>query len=94
MNETLLINRLDPKDKSEDKRRIFFLIDEINLSKIETKTMNSLKKIEGVKLEDIVHKYNGIELNITVQQIPSIVKSLAGDNISIYSIYEIYDPML
>lgn len=93
MNEILLINRLDPKDKSEDKRRIFFLIDDINLSKIETKTMKSLKKIEGVKLEDIVHKYNGIELNITVQLIPSIVKSLAGDNISIYSIYEIYDPM-
>ena len=51
--------------------------------------INDSKIIES---NDMVLKYNGIELNIGIQQIPVITKLLCDKNLSIYGIYELYNP--
>lgn len=92
MNKIMLINRLNPQDYTEEKKKIFFSLGGMNVTKIENKIIDILNKSGLVGLNDLVLKYNGIELNITTQQIPSVVKLLSTENISIYSIYQNYNP--
>lgn len=94
MNKILLINRINSKDYSNDKKRVNFIIGGMNLPSIESKLIDLLNKSEHLNKNDITYKYNGVELNITTQQIPIIVKLLTNNNISIYSIFEVYNPKL
>lgn len=92
MNEILLINRIDYKDYSGKKQRIFFQIGGMNLPKVEENLTSVLNLSRLVEKEDIIFKYNGVELNILTQSIPIIVKLMTESNLSIYSVYAIYDP--
>lgn len=92
MNKIMLINRLNPQDYTEEKKKIFFSLGGMNVPKIENKIIDILNKSGLIGLNDLVLKYNGIELNITTQQVPSVVKLLSKENISIYSIYQNYNP--
>lgn len=92
MNKIMLINRLNPQDYTEEKKKVFFSLGEMNITKVEDKIIDILSKSGLVGLNDLVLKYNGIELNITTQQIPTVVKLLSSENISIYNIYQIYNP--
>lgn len=94
MNKIMLINRLNPQDYTEEKKKIFFSIGGMNVPSIENKLIDVLNKSGIVKQNDIVLKYNGVELNLTTQQIPNVVKLLCKEDISIYSIYEYYNPDL
>jgi hypothetical protein len=90
----MLINRLNPQDYTEEKKKIFFSIGGMNVPSIENKLIDVLNKSGIVQQSDIVLKYNGVELNLTTQQIPNVVKLLCKEDISIYSIYEYYNPDL
>lgn len=94
MNKIMLISKLNPQDYTEEKKKIFFSLGGMNIPTIENKIIDVLHKSGLVGLNDIVLKYNGIELSITTQQIPSIVRLLCNENISIYSIYQFYNPDL
>lgn len=94
MNKIMLISKLNPQDYTDEKKKIFFSLGGMNIPAIESKIIDILKKSKLVELSDIVLKYNGIELNITTQQIPNIVRHLCKENISIYSIYQFYNPDL
>lgn len=92
MYKTLLINRINPQDFTKGKKKMFFLIGDMNIPDTEDKLIKVLSKSDLIDFSDIVHKYNGIELSIDVQKIPEIVKLLAKEDFSIYSIYEVYTP--
>lgn len=94
MNKILLINRINPQEYSEDKKKIFFALGGMNLPKVENKIIDILHNSGLIGIKDIILKYNGVELNINIQQIPTIVKLLCKENISIYSIYQFYNPDL
>lgn len=94
MNKIMLISRLSPEDYTEERRKIFFLLGNKNDVIIENKIIDTIHNLGKVDLNDIVLKYNGIELNITTQQIPAIIKLLCNENISIYSVYQYYNPDL
>ncbi|MDR7857681.1 hypothetical protein [Tissierella sp.] len=94
MNKIMLINRLNPQDYTEEKKKIFFSLGGMNIPKVENKIIDALHNSGIIGLNDLVLKYNGIELNITTQQIPNVVKLLCKENISIYSIYQFYNPDL
>lgn len=95
MNETLLINRINPQDHSPAKKKIFFLIGNINLPIIEDKLVRSINETSLIDdKNNIVFKYNGIELNICTQKIPEVTKLLINAGICIYSIFETYNPVL
>ncbi len=94
MNKTLLINRINPQDFTKNKKRMFFLIGDMNIPSKESKLIDVLNNSNLVDKDDIVYKYNGIELILDVQTIPQIVKELAVEDFLIYSIYEVYNPVL
>lgn len=92
MYKSLLINKINPQDFTKGKKRMFFLIGDMNILATEDKLVKLLNKSGLLEVSDILFKYNGIELSIDVQTIPEIVKLLAKENYSIYSIYEVYSP--
>ncbi|NLV77196.1 MAG: hypothetical protein GX023_09630 [Tissierellia bacterium] len=92
MNKILLINRINPQNYSNTKNKVFFMIGGMNIPTVENRLMDVINDSNMVKPEDMVLKYNGIELNITVQQIPAIVKLLCDESFSIYGIYQLYNP--
>lgn len=94
MNDILLVNKVNPKDYSSKKQRLFLQIGGIQLPKIEERLQSVLKSSRLVDSNDIIYKYDGIEINILVQSIPIIIRLLSENNISIYSVYGIYDPKL
>lgn len=94
MNKILLINRINTKNFQEEKKRIFFLIGDIESGNIQIKLMDTLNKIPFLVKKDIVYKYNGVEIPMQEKNIPKIIKVLVEDGIDIYSIYELYDPMV
>lgn len=94
LNKTLLINRIDPENQSNKKKKIFFLIGKLNKSHVKEKLVDIIESIDISKKKDIIYKYNGIELNIKEKQIPGIIKTLVKNDIEIYSIYEVYNPEL
>lgn len=92
MNKILLINRLDPQDYSQIKDKVFFMIGGMNIPSVENRLIDVINDSNIIKTEDMVLKYNGIELNINVQQIPVIIKLLSNQNFSIYGVYQVYNP--
>lgn len=92
MNKILLINRLDSSNNSKIKRKIFFIIGDMSFSSVENRLIDVINHSELVHSDDMLLKYNGIELNIYIQQIPDIIKLLTRENFSIYSVYERYNP--
>lgn len=93
MNGILLINRIDVKKFNKEKKRIFFLVGNGGKENIENHLMDTINKIEFLNKEDIVYKYNGVEIFMKEKRIPIIIKFLIDDGMDIYSVYELYDPM-
>ena len=94
MNKILLINRINTNDLQKDKKRIFFLIGDIEKGNTEAHLMDILNNIDFLDNGDIVYKYNGVEISMQEKHIPKIIKLLMDAIIDIYSIYELYDPMV
>ena len=92
MNKTLLINSINTQDFTNLKKNIFFLIGDLNIPEVDNKLINILNKTDLVDKNDMVFKYNGVELNITVQTIPAIISLLIKEDLSIYSVFQTYDP--
>lgn len=94
MNKIMLINRINPQDYTGEKKKMFFLIGGMNLPSIENKLIDILNNLNMVESNDVVLKYNGIELNISIQQIPMIINTLCKEGILVYSVYQLYNPDL
>lgn len=94
LNDTLLISRINPQDYSNTKKKIFFLIGKLNIPNEEKLISSVLKNVNTLEETDIVYKYNGVELNIEIKQIPKIISVLCKNNIDVFSIFETYNPGL
>ena len=92
MNKILLINRLNPQDYSEQKNKDFFMIGGMNIPSVENRLIDVINDSSIIGPNDMVLKYNGIELRISTQQIPVVAKLLNDENFSIYGIYQLYNP--
>lgn len=92
MNKILLISRLDPQDYTEEKKKIFFSIGGMNITSVENKIIDILINSKFIESNDLILKYNGIELNITTQKIPKVIQVLSENNIKIYNVFQLYNP--
>lgn len=92
MNKILLINRLNPEDVSGEKHRIFFMIGDMKNPKVEERLIDVLNGSKLIEPQDLVLKYNGVELFIEIKHIPVIIKLLCDNNFSIYEVYHPYNP--
>lgn len=94
MNKIMLMNRINPQDYSKEKKKIFFSVGGMSITAVENKILDVLHKEGFIKKDNLVLKYNGIELKINTQEIPKVVKLLTKEDIDIYSIFELYNPQL
>lgn len=92
MNKILLISRLNPEDYTDEKKKIFFSIGGMNITSVENKIIDILNTSNIVAANDLVLKYNGIELNIATQEIPEVIKLLSQEDIKIYNVFQLYNP--
>lgn len=92
MNKILLISRINPQDHTEEKKKIFFSIGGMNITAVENKIIDTLSNSEFINQDELVLKYNGIELNIKTQTIPQIIKLLSEADIEIYNVFQLYNP--
>lgn len=92
MNDTLLINRIDHRDYSSKRNTVFFQIGNMHQPRIERRLMDLINNNRLIDEEDVVYKYNGIEVYILTQSIPILVKLLSENNIPVYGVYAIYNP--
>jgi hypothetical protein len=92
MNKTMLINRINSKDYTGEKKKVFFIIGDIINPDVKKKLMDILDHSRIVDRSEVVYKYNGFELGILVQSIPIVIKLLSDSNINIYGVYGIYNP--
>lgn len=93
MNKILLINRIDTNNLEIEDRKIFFLIGDMQKTQLEMKLMDTLDKVDFLSQEEIIYKYNGVEVVMKQQDIPKLLKILVESDFHIYSIYESYNPL-
>ena len=77
---------------TEEKKKIFFSIGGMNITAVENKIIDTLSESKLIKQDDLLLKYNGIELNIDTQTIPKIIKLLSKADIEIYNVFQLYNP--
>ncbi len=94
MNDILLVNRINHKDFSGEKQKVFFQVGEMHLPRVEGKLMDLIGSSRLIDEKDVMYKYNGFEVDILTQSIPILVKLLAENNIPIYGVYAVYNPKL
>ncbi|NLX61687.1 MAG: hypothetical protein GXZ06_04090 [Tissierellia bacterium] len=92
MNKILLINRLNPDDISEEKHKIFFMIGDMKNPETEDRLIDVLHNSNLIEPQDLVLKYNGVELYIAIKHIPVIIKLLCDNGFLIYGVYHPYNP--
>ncbi len=90
MNTTVLINKLDLKDEADHKRKMFFMIG--NLPAVEGRVMDLMKRCPFVDETSVVYKYNGVDVSLGTDEIPTLVRTFTEAGIDLYNIYEEYEP--
>lgn len=94
MNDVLLINRIDVQKEFDKKKKIFFIVDYKSEDYSEYNIVKLLSSLEDIKSEDIVFRYNGFQIQTEIRNIPAILKALMDEKVPVYSVFEMYTPVV
>ncbi|WP_019214370.1 hypothetical protein [Fenollaria massiliensis] len=94
MNDVLLINRIDVQKEFDKKKKIFFIVDYKSEDYSEYNIVKLLSSLENIKSEDIVFRYNGFQIQTEIRNIPAILKALMDKKVPVYSVFEMYTPVV
>lgn len=94
MNDVLLINRIDVQKEFDKKKKIFFIVDYKSEDYSEYNIVKLLSSLDNVKSEDIVFRYNGFQIQTEIRNIPAILKALMDEKVPVYSVFEMYTPVV
>lgn len=94
MNDVLLINRIDVQKEYDKKKKIFFIVDYKSEDYSEYNIVKLLSNLGDIKSEDIVFRYNGFQIQTEIKNIPAILKALLEEKVPVYSVFEMYTPVI
>lgn len=94
MNDVLLINRIDVQKEFDKKKKIFFIVDYKSEDYSEYNIVKLLSSLENIKSEDIIFRYNGFQIQTEIRNIPAILKALMDEKVPVYSVFEMYTPVV
>ena len=94
MNDVLLINRIDVQKEFDKKKKIFFIVDYKSEDYSDYNIVKLLSSLENIKSEDIVFRYNGFQIQTEIRNIPAILKALMDEKVPVYSVFEMYTPVV
>ncbi|MDO5725180.1 MAG: hypothetical protein Q4P29_02635 [Tissierellia bacterium] len=89
MHTTLLINKIDIDNHTDQMRNIFFLIG--NYEECELKIMD-LFKDDPLYQNALEFRYNGFVVKAKVSDIPNLVRKIVSSGVDLYNVYELYEP--
>ena len=94
MNDVLLINRIDVQKEFDKKKKIFFIVDYKSEDYSEYNIVKLLSSLENIRSEDIVFRFNGFQIQTEIRNIPAILKALMDEKVPVYSVFEMYTPVV
>ncbi len=94
MNDVLLINRIDVQKEYDKKKKVFFIVDYKSEDYSEYNIVKILCGLEDISSEDIVFRYNGFQIQTEIRNIPAILKALIDEKVPVYSVFEMYTPVV
>ena len=94
MNDVLLINRIDVQKEFDKKKKIFFIVDYKSEDYSEYNIVKLLSSLENIRSEDIVFRYNGFQIQTEIRNITAILKALMDEKVPVYSVFEMYTPVV
>lgn len=94
MNDVLLINRIDVQKEYDKKKKVFFIVDYKSEDYSEYNIVKILCGLEGISSEDIVFRYNGFQIQTEIRNIPAILRALIDEKVPVYSVFEMYTPVV
>lgn len=78
----------------DKKKKIFFIVDYKSEDYSEYNIVKLLSSLENIKSEDIVFRYNGFQIQTEIRNIPAILKALMDEKVPVYSVFEMYTPVV
>ncbi len=91
MNNVLLINRIKPNSEDTTKINVTFVVEGMHDDEICDKIIQTIDQCGFILLEDLIIKYNGINLNLAISNIPKVMRLLAMEGFNVFGVYSLYD---
>ncbi len=90
MNDVLLINRIIPGETPEKARNMTFILGDMHDIQFADKVADLIRE-KGVSLdENVIMKYNGVEIRMLEQDIPEMIRIFNQNDIDVYGVYHLY----
>ncbi|WP_425539813.1 hypothetical protein [Microaceticoccus formicicus] len=91
MNNVLLINKCNPDERHNEILSLTVIIGEMHKQTTCDRVVAALEKMEFIDISKLILKYNGIVVDVNVENIPKLLLSLLNNDLKIYSVYELYE---
>lgn len=91
MNNVLLINKCNPEERHNETLSLTVVIGEMHKQATCDRVVEALEKLGFIDISKLILKYNGIVVDINVDDIPKLLLSLLNNDLKVYSVYELYE---
>lgn len=90
MNDVLLINRIVPGQSPNHQRKMTFILGDMHNIELAERVIDILQESEYVIGNNIIVKYNGVEVLVEESAIPKVVRLFMDNDIDVYGVYHMY----
>ncbi len=90
MNDVLLINRIIPGETPEKARNMTFILGDMHDIQFADKVADLIQQTGFALDENVILKYNGVEIRMLEQDIPEMIRIFNQSGIDVYGVYHLY----
>ena len=90
MNDVLLINRIIPGGTPEKARNMTFILGDMHDIQFADKVADLIQETGFSFDENVILKYNGVEIRMLEQDIPEMIRIFNQKGIDVYGVYHLY----
>lgn len=90
MNDVLLINRITPGETPKRARNMTFILGDMHDTLFTEKVADLIRETGFVLDENVILKYNGVEIRMLEQNIPEMIRIFNQNGINVYGVYHLY----
>lgn len=91
MNDVFLIKNIKPERDYENLQKVNFIINGMDDENRVRYVLDAIFQENSLSVDNVTVKYNGIQMEMEIKEIPTILKSLVTRDIDVYGIYVLYD---
>jgi len=91
MNDVFLIKNIKPERDYNNLQKVNFIINGMDDENRVRYVLDAIFQENSLSVDNVTVKYNGIQMEMEIKEIPTILKSLVTRDIDVYGIYVLYD---